>query len=96
MINESLFMAPAIAGVLGLLVAQFLYIRVKAQPAGNDTMNRIAGYIREGAMAFLVREYKVLAIYAVVVSIALGMSLGMTRAEMVQLPRSTAQFTRRR
>jgi K(+)-stimulated pyrophosphate-energized sodium pump len=34
-------------------------------------MSRIARYIREGAMAFLVREYKVLAVYAAVVSIAL-------------------------
>jgi K(+)-stimulated pyrophosphate-energized sodium pump len=35
-------------------------------PEGNEGW-RIARYIREGAMAFLVREYKVLAIYAVVV-----------------------------
>src|SRR4051794_23343169 len=34
-------------------------------------MQRIARYIREGSMAFLVREYKVLAVYAVVVSAAL-------------------------
>ena len=34
-------------------------------------MARIARYIREGAMAFLVREYKVLAVYAAVVSLAL-------------------------
>jgi K(+)-stimulated pyrophosphate-energized sodium pump len=34
-------------------------------------MAKIARYIREGAMAFLVREYKVLAIYACVVSAAL-------------------------
>ena len=44
---------PAIAGVLGLLVAVFFYFRVKALPEGNETMQRIAGYIREGAMAFL-------------------------------------------
>lgn len=43
-------------------------------------MNRIASYIREGSMAFLVREYKVLAIYSVVVAIALTVSLGVLSA----------------
>ena len=76
MTMESLLLTPAIAGILGLIMALYFYLRVKAQPVGNDTMNRIASYIREGAMAFLVREYKVLAIYAVVVGAALAFSLG--------------------
>ena len=55
------------ASLLGLALAAFFYFRVKALPEGTDTMNMIARYIREGAMAFLMREYKVLAVYAVVV-----------------------------
>ncbi len=74
--QESFLIAPLIAGLVGLVVALVFYFRVKAQPEGNETMNRIAQYIREGAMAFLVREYKVLAIYAVIVGIALGVALG--------------------
>ncbi len=73
---NSLLISPVIAGAIGLVVALVMYFRVKAQPTGNETMNRIAGYIREGSMAFLVREYKVLAIYAVVVSGALAWALG--------------------
>lgn len=73
---EAWLISPVIAGVIGLIVAVVLYLRVKAQPAGNETMNRIAGYIREGAMAFLVREYKVLAGYAIVVGILLFWALG--------------------
>lgn len=65
--NSTYLVAPLIAGLVGLVIAAGLYFRVKAQPAGNETMNRIAGYIREGAMAFLVREYKVLAAYSLVV-----------------------------
>ncbi len=61
-----LYVVPA-AGVLSLLIAGFFYFRVKALDEGNETMKRIAGYIREGAMAFLAREYKVLAIYALAV-----------------------------
>lgn len=76
MFSESLLTSPAIAGGIGLLVALALYIRVKAQPAGNETMNRIATYVREGSMAFLVREYKVLFVYAIVVGLALWFALG--------------------
>lgn len=74
--GSTLVLLPMIAGCFGLMIALWLYFRVKAQPAGNETMNRIAGYIREGSMAFLVREYKVLAVYAVVVAIALFFALG--------------------
>jgi K(+)-stimulated pyrophosphate-energized sodium pump len=76
MFSESLLISPVIAGVIGLVIALGLYLRVKAQPAGNETMNRIATYVREGSMAFLVREYKVLAVYAVVVAAVLGFALG--------------------
>ena len=67
---------PAVAGVVGLVIAAFFYFRVKALPEGNETMQRIAGYIREGAMAFLSAEYKVLAVYAVVVFAALTAAFG--------------------
>ncbi len=76
MFSESLLISPVIAGVVGLLLAMALYLRVKTQPTGNETMNRIATYIREGAMAFLVREYKVLAVYSIVVAAALWYGLG--------------------
>ncbi len=59
--------SPALAGALALVIAAAFYFRVKSLPEGNDTMKRIAGYIREGSMAFLAREYKVLAVYTVVV-----------------------------
>ncbi len=71
---ENYLMAPALAGGLGLVFALVLYFRVKSQETGNEDMNRISKYVREGAMAFLSREYKVLAIYALVVSVALGVS----------------------
>jgi len=64
---DQLTMTPLAAGVLGLAVAAFFYFRVKALPEGTDTMNLIAKYIREGAMTFLAREYKVLAVYTVAV-----------------------------
>ncbi len=68
--------SPIYFGILGLLVAVFFFYRVKGLPEGNDTMKRIAGYIREGAMAFLGRQYQVLGVYAAVVFVAIGMGLG--------------------
>jgi K(+)-stimulated pyrophosphate-energized sodium pump len=62
-----LTMAPLAASVVGLAVAAYFYFRVKSLPEGTDTMNMIAKYIREGSMAFLMREYKVLAVYTVAV-----------------------------
>ena len=76
MFSASLLNSPIIVGFIGLLIALFFYFRVKAQPGGNETMERIASYVREGSMAFLVREYKVLAVYSVVVAAALWFSLG--------------------
>jgi K(+)-stimulated pyrophosphate-energized sodium pump len=80
MFSDALLNSPAIVGAIGLLLAMVFYFRVKSQPEGNETMNRIAMYIREGSMAFLVREYKVLAIYCVVVGALLWFSLGMIAA----------------
>ena len=64
---QQMTMAPLVAGVVGIAVAVFFYFRVKSLPEGTDTMNQIARYIREGSMAFLMREYKVLAVYSVAV-----------------------------
>ena len=58
---------PLYAGIVGLVIAAALFVRIKGLPEGNETMQRIAGYIREGSMAFLMAEYKVLAAYAAVV-----------------------------
>jgi K(+)-stimulated pyrophosphate-energized sodium pump len=54
-------------GLVALAIAAGLYFKVKAAPEGNPAMQRIARFIREGAMAFLTREYKVLGVYALVV-----------------------------
>ena len=67
-------------GAAALVVALFFYFKVKAAPEGTAAMARIARYIREGAMAFLTREYKVLAVYALVVFGLLAWRLGIMPA----------------
>jgi K(+)-stimulated pyrophosphate-energized sodium pump len=61
-----------LAGVIGLLYAYVSARWISAQDTGTDAMRAIAGYIREGAMAFLAREYRVLAIFVAVVAALLA------------------------
>ncbi len=69
-----------ISGVLALGYA-FLRTRwVNAQPVGTDRMAEIARDIQDGAAAFLRREYRVLAIFVVVVA-ALLLLANLSRAD---------------
>ncbi len=65
-----------ILGAIGFVIAIVVYNIVKAQPVGNDRMREISEDIHSGAMAFLNREYRVLAIFIAVVFvlIAVGMN----------------------
>jgi K(+)-stimulated pyrophosphate-energized sodium pump len=58
-------------GVLALLFAWYKARFVMRQDTGTDRMAEIASYIREGAIAFLKREYSVLAVFAAAVAILL-------------------------
>ena len=61
-------------GILALLFALVKANWVGKQDAGNSKMIEIAQNIRDGAMAFLASEYKVLAIFVIVVAILLGIA----------------------
>ena len=66
----------AIAGVIGLAGAFMLYGYLRGQSAGNATMIELSARIQEGAMAFLKREYVVLAVFVAVVSLLLWQLIG--------------------
>ncbi len=63
------------AAAFGLIVAFCLAAWILKADEGNDRMKEIAGYIREGAMAFLRREYKTMAIVIVVLFLLIGFGL---------------------
>ncbi len=69
-----------IVGVIALAVAMMLSSAIGKASAGNDRMKQISGYIHEGAMAFLYREYKYLAAFIVVVAIIISMFLSVSTA----------------
>ncbi|MDR3311356.1 MAG: sodium-translocating pyrophosphatase [Oscillospiraceae bacterium] len=62
---EKLIPVIAAVGALSLAVAALVYVWIGKRDAGTDRMKEIASYIREGAMAFLFREYRIIAIFAV-------------------------------
>jgi K(+)-stimulated pyrophosphate-energized sodium pump len=63
-------------GLLGLAFAAGLYRYVRSQPEGSELMVDLARQIHDGAMAFLRREYTVLAGFVAVVAILLGLAIG--------------------
>ena len=70
---------PAIA-VIALCVAFGLSKWIGNVDEGNDKMREIAGHIRDGAMAFLRREYKTMAVVVVVVAIIVWVAIGKVTA----------------
>jgi K(+)-stimulated pyrophosphate-energized sodium pump len=69
-----------ICGVAGVAYALITSAWVKKQDAGSEKMISISDAIAEGASAFLKREYKAVAIVAVVLTVLLGVFLGLWTA----------------
>jgi len=66
-----LWIAPII-GAAAIVVAVFLRnMVVKAEP-GNEDMVKFQGYIKEGANAFIKRQYKTLSIFIVALAVVIG------------------------
>jgi len=59
-------------GVLGVIYAVMTAMWVSKQDAGNAKMQEISNAVKEGAMAFLAREYKTVAVVAVILTVLLS------------------------
>ena len=73
-------MYAPILGAVGFLIAIVLYNVVKAQPVGNDRMKEISDEIHAGAMAFLGREYRVLALFIILIFFVIAMGMNFETA----------------
>jgi K(+)-stimulated pyrophosphate-energized sodium pump len=71
--NYVIYLAPAL-GIVGLLVMAFKSAWVSKQDAGDPKMQELAGYIADGAMAFLKAEWKILSIFVVITAALLAYS----------------------
>jgi K(+)-stimulated pyrophosphate-energized sodium pump len=72
--NSLLIWAP-VAGVIGLLFAVYLAGKVAKADPGTERMKEISQAIYEGAMAFLSREYRTLAVFVVILFFVIGFFL---------------------
>jgi K(+)-stimulated pyrophosphate-energized sodium pump len=61
-----------LSGVVGLAVAGFMARYVMKQDEGSAKVKEISAAIKEGALAFIGREYRVLTIFVAVVAVVLG------------------------
>lgn len=71
--NTILYLIPVL-GVVGLIVMAVKSAWVNKQDAGDAKMQELAGYIADGAMAFLKAEWKVLSIFVVFAAALLAYS----------------------
>ncbi len=63
------------AGALAIFYAGFLAFKVLQLPEGTEKMKAISAAIREGSMAYLAQQYKVVAIFSVIIAAILYFAL---------------------
>lgn len=62
-------------GVLSLVAAKYIASQIKKEDSGNEKMKEIGDAIHEGAMAFLTREYKAMAVFIIIMAVIIFLFL---------------------
>lgn len=71
--NNLIYLIPII-GIIALLIMASKSAWINKQDAGDENMQTLAGYIADGAMAFLKAEWKVLSYFVVIAAVLLAYS----------------------
>ncbi|MDG3580988.1 sodium-translocating pyrophosphatase [Galbibacter pacificus] len=69
--ESNIIYVPILMAILGLIFMGIKAVWVKKQAAGNEKMQSISKSIKEGALAFLNAEYRLLVVFVIIASIAL-------------------------
>ena len=78
---------PLLFSLLGLVYMFIRAVWVRKQDPGNDRMKEISASIKDGALAFLNAEYRLLFIFVIIASIALySISLSVTSTSWMIVP----------
>ncbi len=77
--DYTLYIPPAL-GIIGLVAAFIIYKIVTSYPAGDGVVAKIGAQIHSGAMVFMQREFKMLGIFAVILTALLYSFLGLNTA----------------
>ena len=78
--SSMLAIIAPICAIIALIFAYGLTAWITKMDEGTERMKEIASYIREGSMAFLRREYKVMVIVIAVLFLLIGLSVNWTTA----------------
>tara|TARA_Y100000588_G_scaffold391884_1_gene501893 strand:- start:16580 stop:19108 length:2529 start_codon:yes stop_codon:yes gene_type:complete len=70
--EQYILYVPALLAIIGLIFMGAKYAWVKKQDSGNERMKELSASIKEGALAFLSAEYRLLLIFVIIASILLG------------------------
>ena len=68
MLNDLFWIVPVCA-IIALLFARIFFKGMMKESEGTDTMKRIAGHVRKGAMAYLRQQYRVVALVFLVLCV---------------------------
>ena len=66
---QTLFWIVPAASLVALAFAAKFYFGMKKADEGTDRMKEIAGYVREGAMAYLKQQYKIVTLIFIILAI---------------------------
>ncbi|MES3017307.1 MAG: sodium-translocating pyrophosphatase [Bacteroidota bacterium] len=73
-LQENLIYLIPVLGVVGIIIMAIKSAWVTKQDAGDENMQRLSGYISDGAMAFLKAEWRVLGYFSAIAAILLAYS----------------------
>ncbi len=74
MINP-LILTGLLAGLVGIVVAVFIYWWIDRQPLGDENMVRVWSAIREGATAYMRRQMRTIILFSPTISIIVTLSV---------------------
>jgi len=73
--NDLIIIMAIIVPLIGIIFALYLSYKIVSQDEGNEDIVFIGNAIKEGAMAFLSKEYRVLSIFVIIVAVIITLLL---------------------
>lgn len=69
MMSNNLFWLVPLGSIAALAFAYYFFKQMMKRSEGTDLMKKIAAYVREGAMAYLKQQYKIVIIFFIIMTI---------------------------